>query len=207
MAFEDVAFITSDVKESPVFFRTFRLDGAVQKAVLDITGLGLYTAFINGKKAGDAYLAPGFNDYDGAVYDKDGLDQEKLAFLKELVFVKRGSLREYVKKFPRAEFHEGKKTWFIPCYAAFPTACENELKDEDAATLIKNGVKLVCEGANMPCTLGAVKQFQEAGVLYSPGKASNAGGVGVSGLEMTQNSIRLSWPAKKYYGPHSQLLR
>ncbi len=139
----------------------------------------------------------GFNDYDGAVYDKDGLDQEKLAFLKELVFVKRGSLREYVKKFPRAEFHEGKKTWFIPCYAAFPTACENELKDEDAAMLIKNGVKLVCEGANMPCTLGAVKQFQDAGVLYSPGKASNAGGVGVSGLEMTQNSIRLSWPAKK----------
>jgi glutamate dehydrogenase (NADP+) len=139
----------------------------------------------------------GFNDYDGAVYDKDGLDQEKLAFLKELVFVKRGSLREYVKKFPRAEFHEGKKTWFIPCYAAFPTACENELKDEDAATLIKNGVKLVCEGANMPCTLGAVKQFQDAGVLYSPGKASNAGGVGVSGLEMTQNSIRLSWPAAK----------
>ncbi len=135
----------------------------------------------------------GFNDYDGAVYDKDGLDAEKIAFLKELVFVKRASLKEYVKKYTKAEFHEGKKSWFIPCFAAFPTACENELKLEDAQTLVKNGVKLVCEGANMPCTPEAVELFQKSGVLYAPGKAANAGGVAVSGLEMTQNSIRLSW--------------
>jgi Glutamate dehydrogenase/leucine dehydrogenase len=135
----------------------------------------------------------GFNDYDGAVYDKDGLDAEKIAFLKELVFVKRASLKEYVKKYTKAEFHEGKKSWFIPCFAAFPTACENELKLEDAQTLVKNGVKLVCEGANMPCTPDAVELFQKSGVLYAPGKAANAGGVAVSGLEMTQNSIRLSW--------------
>ena len=135
----------------------------------------------------------GFNDYDGAVYDKDGLDAEKIAFLKELVFVKRASLKEYVKKYTKAEFHEGKKSWFIPCFAAFPTACENELKLEDAKTLVKNGVKLVCEGANMPCTPEAVELFQKSGVLYAPGKAANAGGVAVSGLEMTQNSIRLSW--------------
>ena len=135
----------------------------------------------------------GFNDYDGAVYDKDGLDAEKIAFLKELVFVKRASLKEYVKKYTKAEFHEGKKSWFIPCFAAFPTACENELKLEDAKTLVKNGVKLVCEGANMPCTPDAVELFQKSGVLYAPGKAANAGGVAVSGLEMTQNSIRLSW--------------
>lgn len=135
----------------------------------------------------------GFNDYDGAVYDKDGLDTEKIAFLKDLVFVKRASLKEYVKKYTKAEFHEGKKSWFIPCFAAFPTACENELKLEDAQTLVKNGVKLVCEGANMPCTPEAVELFQKSGVLYAPGKAANAGGVAVSGLEMTQNSIRLSW--------------
>ena len=135
----------------------------------------------------------GFNDYDGAVYDKDGLDAEKIAFLKDLVFVKRASLKEYVKKYPKAEFHAGKKSWFIPCFAAFPTACENELLLEDAKTLVKNGVELVCEGANMPCTPEAVELFQKSGVLYAPGKAANAGGVAVSGLEMTQNSIRLSW--------------
>ncbi|MBR4507915.1 MAG: NADP-specific glutamate dehydrogenase [Elusimicrobiaceae bacterium] len=135
----------------------------------------------------------GFNDYTGAIYDKDGLNEEKIAFLKNLVFVKRGTLIEYTKKYKNAEFHEGKKSWFIPCFAAFPTACENELLLEDAKTLVKNGVKLVCEGANMPCTPEAVELFQKSGVLYAPGKAANAGGVAVSGLEMTQNSIRLSW--------------
>jgi glutamate dehydrogenase (NADP+) len=135
----------------------------------------------------------GFNDYDGAVYDKEGLNTEKLAYLKNLIFVERGSLKEYVKKYKSAEFHQGKKSWFIPCYAAFPTACENELQLEDAKMLVKNGVKLVCEGANMPCTPEAVHLFQSNNILYAPGKAANAGGVAVSGLEMTQNTIRLTW--------------
>ncbi len=135
----------------------------------------------------------GFMDYDGSVYDKDGVDAEKLAFLKDLVFVRRGSLKEYVKKFPKAEFRPGKKTWDIPCDIACPTACENELLGEDAKTLLKNGCKCVCEGSNMPCTPEAIEAFQAAGILYSPGKASNAGGVAVSGLEMTQNSMRLYW--------------
>lgn len=135
----------------------------------------------------------GFNDYDGAVYDKEGLNTEKLAYLKNLIFVERGSIKEYVKKYKSAEFHQGKKSWFIPCYAAFPTACENELQLEDAKMLVKNGVKLVCEGANMPCTPEAVHTFQSNNVLYAPGKAANAGGVAVSGLEMTQNTIRLTW--------------
>ena len=135
----------------------------------------------------------GFMDYDGSVYDKDGVDAEKLAFLKDLVFVRRGSLKEYVKKFPKAEFRPGKKTWDIPCDIACPTACENELLGEDAKTLLKNGCKCVCEGSNMPCTPEAIEEFQAAGILYSPGKASNAGGVAVSGLEMTQNSMRLYW--------------
>jgi glutamate dehydrogenase (NADP+) len=135
----------------------------------------------------------GFNDYDGAVYDKEGLNTEKLAYLKNLIFVERGSIKEYVKKYKSAEFHQGKKSWFIPCYAAFPTACENELQLEDAKMLVKNGVKLVCEGANMPCTPEAVHLFQSNNILYAPGKAANAGGVAVSGLEMTQNTIRLTW--------------
>ena len=135
----------------------------------------------------------GFMDYDGSVYDKDGVNAEKLAFLKDLVFVRRGSLKEYVKKFPKAEFRPGKKTWDIPCDIACPTACENELLGEDAKTLLKNGCKCVCEGSNMPCTPEAIEAFQAAGILYSPGKASNAGGVAVSGLEMTQNSMRLYW--------------
>ncbi len=135
----------------------------------------------------------GFMDYDGSVYDKDGVDAEKLAFLKDLVFVRRGSLKEYVKKFPKAEFRPGKKTWDIPCDIACPTACENELLGDDAKTLLKNGCECVCEGSNMPCTPEAIEAFQAAGILYSPGKASNAGGVAVSGLEMTQNSMRLYW--------------
>lgn len=135
----------------------------------------------------------GFMDYDGSIYDKDGVDAEKLAFLKDLVFVRRGSLKEYAQKFTEAEFRPGKKTWDIPCQVACPTACENELHEEDAKLLLQNGCQCVCEGSNMPCTPGAVESFQQAGILYSPGKASNAGGVAVSGLEMTQNSMRVYW--------------
>ena len=135
----------------------------------------------------------GFMDYDGSIYDENGVDEEKLAFLKDLVFVRRGSLKEYDRKFKGAHFRPGKKTWDIPCDVACPTACENELHTEDAKLLLKNGCKCVCEGSNMPCTPGAIEAFQAAGILYSPGKASNAGGVAVSGLEMTQNSMRVYW--------------
>lgn len=135
----------------------------------------------------------GFMDYDGSIYDEHGVDEERLAFLKELVFVRRGSLKEYDKKFKGAHFRPGKKTWDIPCDVACPTACENELHEKDAKELLKNGCTCVCEGSNMPCTPEAVATFQAAGILYSPGKASNAGGVAVSGLEMTQNSMRIYW--------------
>ena len=139
----------------------------------------------------------GFMDYDGSIYDKDGVNAEKIAFLKDLVFKRRGSVQEYAKKFKKAQFRPGKKTWDIPCDCAFPTACENELNGEDAKMLLKNGCKCVCEGANMPSTPEAVEAFKEAGILYSPGKASNAGGVAVSGLEMTQNSMRIYWTAQE----------
>ena len=134
-----------------------------------------------------------FMDYDGSIYDPDGVDAEKLAFLKELVFVRRGSIKEYVQKFKHATFRAGKKPWDIPCDVAFPTACENELDENAAKELLKNGCQCLCEGSNMPCTLQAVDAFQAANILYSPGKASNAGGVAVSGLEMTQNSMRIYW--------------
>ena len=137
----------------------------------------------------------GFMDYDGSIYDKDGVNADKLAFLKELVFKRRGSVKEYAAQFPAVQFRPGKKTWDIPCDCAFPTACENELNGADAALLLKNGCSCVCEGANMPSTPEAVEAFQHAGILYSPGKASNAGGVAVSGLEMTQNSMRVYWTA------------
>ena len=139
----------------------------------------------------------GFMDYDGSIYDKDGLSEEKLAFLKDLVFVRRGNVKEYAQKFPHAVFRPGQKTWDIPCDCAFPTACENELNEKDAKTLLKNGCKLLCEGANMPSTPEAIDAFKAAKILYSPGKASNAGGVAVSGLEMTQNSMRIYWTAQE----------
>lgn len=139
----------------------------------------------------------GFLDYDGSIYDKDGVNEEKLAFLKDLVFVRRGSVKEYADKFRQAVFRPHQKTWDIPCDCAFPTACENELDGKDAKTLLKNGCMLVCEGANMPSTPEAVDAFKQAKILYSPGKASNAGGVAVSGLEMTQNSMRIYWTAQE----------
>ena len=135
----------------------------------------------------------GFMDYDGSIYDEHGVDEERLAFLKDLVFGRRGSLKEYDQKFKGAHFRPGKKTWDIPCDVACPTACENELHESDAKELLKNGCMCVCEGSNMPCTPEAIAAFQNAGILYSPGKASNAGGVAVSGLEMTQNSMRVYW--------------
>ena len=135
----------------------------------------------------------GFMDYDGSIYDPDGVDCEKLAFLKDLVFTRRGSVKEYAEKFPRAQFRARQKPWDIPCQIACPTACENELNEADAKTLLKNGCICLCEGSNMPCTPQATAAFLSSGILYSPGKASNAGGVAVSGLEMTQNSMRIYW--------------
>ncbi len=136
-------------------------------------------------------------DYDGTVVDMDGINPEKLAFTKQLVFGKRGSLKEYVTKYPKAQFLEKQKPWGVKCDVAFPTACENELSGEDAKTLLKNGCMCVAEGANMPSTPEAVEAFLQAKILFSPGKASNAGGVATSGLEMAQNAMHLSWSAEE----------
>lgn len=132
------------------------------------------------------------SDSNGYIYDKDGIDAEKLAFVMELKNVKRGRIKEYADKF-NCEYVEGKTPWHVKCDIAMPCATQNELNSDDAETLIKNGCICVSEGANMPSTPGAVEYFFESKILYAPGKASNAGGVATSGLEMTQNSIRMLW--------------
>ena len=137
------------------------------------------------------------SDSNGYIYDPNGITQEKLDWVKELKTVKRGRISEYAKQFPGSEYHDGAKVWEVKCDCAFPCATQNELDGEDAKKLIANGCKLVAEGANMPSTLEATKAFQDAGVLFAPGKASNAGGVACSGLEMSQNSERLSWSSEE----------
>jgi glutamate dehydrogenase (NADP+) len=136
-------------------------------------------------------------DYDGTVVDMDGIDAEKLAFTKELVFGRRGSLKQYIDRYPKAQFLERGRPWGVKCDVAFPTACENELNGEDAKTLVKNGVMAVVEGANMPSTPEAVEVFLQNKILFAPGKASNAGGVATSGLEMAQNAMHLGWTAQE----------
>ena len=135
------------------------------------------------------------SDSNGYIYDADGITQEKLDWVKELKTVRRGRIAEYAKQFPSAKYFEGKKVWEVKCDCAFPCATQNELLGEDADKLLKNGCKLVAEGANMPSNIDAVNKFLAAKILYAPGKASNAGGVATSGLEMSQNSERLSWSA------------
>ena len=133
------------------------------------------------------------SDSSGTVYDSDGIDTEKLNFIMDLKNVKRGRINEYVHKYPNAVFFKNKTPWEIKCDIALPCATQNELNENDAENLIKNGCICVSEGANMPCEPDAIKIFKQNKILYAPGKASNAGGVAVSGLEMAQNSLRYSW--------------
>ncbi len=133
------------------------------------------------------------SDSGGFIHDPDGISQEKIDFVKQLKTVKRGRISEYCDEFKGASFHEGKRPWDVTCDLALPCATQNELNEAEAAALVKNGVQAVSEGANMPTTLEGVKVFHDAKILYGPGKAANAGGVAVSGLEMSQNSERISW--------------
>jgi len=133
-----------------------------------------------------------FSDSSGSIYDPEGIDREKLAFVMELKNIKRGRINEYADKFG-AQYLEGKRPWDIPCDVALPSATQNEISKSDAETLIKNGCYCVSEGANMPSVPEAVDLYLESKILYGPGKAANAGGVATSGLEMSQNSIRTSW--------------
>jgi glutamate dehydrogenase/leucine dehydrogenase len=133
------------------------------------------------------------SDSNGFIYDADGIDDEKLNFVLELKNIKRGRIQEYCDKYPNAKYYEGQRPWGIKCDIALPCATQNELNEEEAKMLVKNGCYLVAEGANMPSTPEAIEVFLQLKIMYAPGKASNAGGVATSGLEMTQNSMRLPW--------------
>jgi len=136
------------------------------------------------------------SDSDGTIYDKDGITDEKLAWVMDLKNVRRGRIKEYVDKFG-GQYLEGKRPWSIPCQCAFPSATQNEISGEDAKTLVKNGCFVVAEGANMPTEPDGQDFFIQNKILYGPGKAANAGGVAPSGLEMSQNSMRLNWPREE----------
>jgi glutamate dehydrogenase (NADP+) len=133
------------------------------------------------------------SDSDGTIYDKDGINPEKLAFVMDLKNVKRGRIKEYTDKFKGAQYLAGKRPWSIPCQCAFPSATQNEIDDQDATQLLQNGCGVISEGANMPSTPSAIERYLAGKILYGPGKAANAGGVATSGLEMSQNSMRISW--------------
>ena len=134
------------------------------------------------------------SDSNGSVIDPDGIDEEKFAYVQELKNVRRGRISEYVQKFPRATYYENRRPWQLTaCDIALPCATQNELDLQDAEVLVKNKCIAVCEGANMPTTLDATAFLQANNILFAPGKASNAGGVATSGLEMSQNAIRLNW--------------
>ena len=137
------------------------------------------------------------SDSDGYMYDPEGLDEEKLAYVMKLKNVRRGRISEYVKQYPQARYFPGERPWNVPCDIALPCATQNEIEAADAGNLVKGGCWCVVEGANMPSTPEAIAIFQQAKMLYSPGKASNAGGVATSGLEMSQNSMRRKWTSEE----------
>ena len=133
------------------------------------------------------------SDSKGYIYDSEGIDQEKLSWIMNLKNVERGRISQYTKKYTNATFHEGEKPWGVSVDLALPCATQNELNEDHAKLLVKNGCLAIVEGANMPCTPEAISVFTENKILFSPGKASNAGGVATSGLEMSQNSLRYNW--------------
>lgn len=137
------------------------------------------------------------SDSGGYIYDEAGIDSEKLAFVMDLKNNRRGRISEYVDQYPSAKFVKGDRPWSVKCDIALPCATQNELNGDEAKTLIENGCICVSEGANMPSTPDAMHAFQKSGIFFAPGKASNAGGVATSGLEMSQNSLRLSWTRKE----------
>jgi len=146
------------------------------------------------------------SDSSGYIYDKDGIDSDKLAFIMNLKNVKRGRISEYVTEYTTASFYKGERPWGVSCDIAMPCATQNELNEEEANTLLKNGCICVSEGANMPSTPEAIKVFQDAGILFAPGKASNAGGVATSGLEMSQNSLRYNWTREEVDNKLKQIM-
>ena len=169
------------------------VDNSISGKTVTISGSGNVAQYAAEKCIQLSAKVVSMSDSSGTIFDNDGIDEEKLAFIMDLKNNKRGRISEYIKKYPTAKFLKNKAPWEIPCDIALPCATQNELNEQDASCLIKNGCICVSEGANMPCTPEAIKIFKFNKILYAPGKASNAGGVAVSGLEMAQNSLRYSW--------------
>ena len=147
------------------------------------------------------------SDSGGFVYDPDGIDADKLAYVKHLKEVQLGRISEYVEKYPKAEFHADQRPWGVPADIAFPCATQNEINGDEARIMLKNGVKVVCEGANMPSEYEAVQEFLKAKILFGPAKAANAGGVAVSGLEQSQNQVRISWSREEVDSKLQSIMR
>jgi glutamate dehydrogenase (NADP+) len=187
-----VAYFASEMLEK-------RGDGLKGKTCI-VSGIGKVAQFVIEKLIDFEAKVVTFSDSSGYVYDPDGLDHEKLDWLKELKNLHRGRIREYATRYPETEFTSAEiggwdenPIWMRKADCAFPCATQNEINDKDALNLLSNGVQLVCEGANIASTPDAAKLFQDRGILYAPGKAANAGGVAVAGLEMAQNSTRFNW--------------
>jgi len=161
--------------------------------VVTVSGSGNVAQFACEKATELGAKVVTLSDSSGYIYDEDGIDKEKLAYIMELKNVKRGRIHEYLEKYPTAKYFKGERPWSVKCDIALPCATQNELNGEEAETLVKNGCICISEGANMPSTPEAIATFHKNKILFAPGKASNAGGVATSGLEMSQNSLRLSW--------------
>ena len=169
------------------------VNNSVKGKTIVISGSGNVAQFAAEKCIQLSAKVISLSDSSGSIYDSEGINLEKLYYVMDLKNNKRGRISEYVKKYPTAKFYKNKTPWGIPCDIALPCATQNELNKKDAENLINNGCICVSEGANMPCTPEAISVFRKNKLLYAPGKASNAGGVAVSGLEMAQNSLRYSW--------------
>lgn len=165
---------------------------SLEGKTIAVSGSGNVAQFATEKATELGAKVVTLSDSTGFIYDPMGIDREKLASVMEIKNIKRGRIREYADKFG-VEYYDGKRPWIVRCDVALPCATENEINKEEAETLIKNGCFLISEGANMPSTEEAVEVYLKNRILYGPGKAANAGGVAVSGLEMTQNSMRISW--------------
>ncbi len=182
-----------------------RNDSMKGKTVL-ISGSGNVAQYATEKATQLGAKVVTLSDSSGYVFDADGIDAEKLAFVMNLKNVKRGRISEYVKQYPSAKFVKGQTPWNEKCDVAMPCATQNELNGEDAKALLSNGCFVVSEGANMPSDLDAVHAFLKAKILYAPGKASNAGGVATSGLEMSQNSLRMNWTREEVDGKLKEIM-
>lgn len=165
---------------------------SIKGKTVAVSGSGNVAQFATQKATEYGAKVVSLSDSNGFIYDPDGINAEKLAWIMDLKNVRRGRMSEYAEKF-NADYHEGQRPWGIKCDVALPCATQNEINEEEAKTLVSNGCFVVSEGANMPSTPEAVEVFLASRILYGPGKAANAGGVAVSGLEMSQNSMRLSW--------------